>query len=292
MKISAVIPVYNRAEMVRRAIESVLNQTILPMEIIVVNDGSTDDTPTILNQYANRIQIINQENNGVSSARNTGIKAASGEWVAFLDSDDEWLPDRIENGLKFHEQNPQYRIFQSEEIWIRRGKRVNKKKIHQKYGGRIFKQCLPLCIVSPSAVLIETSLFNEMGYFDEKMTVCEDYDLWLRIAKKFEIGLNPVLGVIKYGGHPGQLSAKYWGMDHFRVRALEKQAGDSSLPPNYRQWVLEEILVKLEILINGYRKRKKDYTDLQKKYDFYSMELRLNRKFEDSDASEQLNQSF
>jgi len=249
MQISVVIPVYNREHLIQRAIDSVLNQTEKPFEIIVVNDGSTDKTKDSLKKYQNRIQIIEQKNQGVSAARNAGIRSANGDWVAFLDSDDEWLPEKIGKAIEFHHKFLKYRIFQTDEIWIRNGKRVNPKHKHEKFGGWIFKQSLPLCIVSPSAVVIEKDLLSDVGYFDENLPVCEDYDLWLRISRNYQIGLDEYKGIYKYGGHSDQLSRKYWGMDYYRILAMEKHLKDLSLPEKQRQWVLNEVVNKLNILI-------------------------------------------
>jgi GT2 family glycosyltransferase len=269
MKISAVIPVYNRKQFIRRAVDSVLKQTTPVWEIIVVDDGSTDGTPKILKSYGDCIKVIRQDNMGVSAARNAGIKASGGDWIGLLDSDDEWLPDKITKAKIFHESNPQIKIFQTEEIWIRNGRRVNPKQKHQKHGGWILKQSLPLCIVSPSAAVIERKLFEEIGLFDESFPVCEDYDLWLRAARYYPIGLDREAGIIKYGGHDDQLSRKYWGMDHFRIMAMEKHLKDPKLPDRERRWVLEEIVNKFKILINGARKRGKDVSEQKEKLNKY-----------------------
>ena len=274
MKISVIIPVYNRAQMVKRAIQSVLDQTLPAHEIIVVNDGSSDETGQVLQTFEPLIKIINQPHRGVSAARNAGIRLASGDWIALLDSDDVWLPQKLAMAHEFHRNHPQYLIFQTEEIWIRHGKRVNPKKKHRKYGGWIFKPSLPLCIVSPSAVVIHKSLFENVGLFDESFPVCEDYDLWLRVALHFPIGLDQRPGIIKYGGHEDQLSRKYWGMDYYRMLAIEKQLKRDDLPVDLRLAALEEVLKKLTILINGYRKRGKPDLALEKKRNFYLEQLK------------------
>jgi glycosyltransferase involved in cell wall biosynthesis len=273
MKISAVIPVYNRKQFIRRAVDSVLKQTNPVWEIIVVDDGSNDGTSKILKSYGDCIKVIRQDNMGVSAARNAGIKVSGGDWIGLLDSDDEWLPDKIAKAKTFHESNPQIKIFQTEEIWIRNGRRVNPKQKHQKHDGWIFKQSLSLCIVSPSAAVIEKKLFDEIGLFDESFPVCEDYDLWLRAARYYPIGLDREAGIIKYGGHDDQLSRKYWGMDHYRIMAMEKHLNDPKLPDRERRWVLEEIVNKLKILINGARKRGKDVSEQKEKLNKYRKSL-------------------
>lgn len=271
--VSVIVPVYNRAKLVTRAIDSVLKQSRPPLEIIVVDDGSTDETPDVLRQYGSKIKIIRQAHRGVSAARNRGIRSARGQWIALLDSDDEWLPKKLAMAEEFHHAHPEYLIFQSEEIWIRKGKRVNPKKKHRKYGGWIFKQSLPLCIVSPSAVIFHRSLLEQVGLFDESFPVCEDYDLWLRVAKKFPVGLDERAGIIKYGGHEDQLSHQYWGMDYFRVLAMEKHIDDAHLASDLKEALLKEILSKLNVLLTGYKKRNKTNPELEEKFRKYQLML-------------------
>ena len=220
--ISVIIPTYNRAHLLPRALDSILSQSCLPNEIIVVDDGSTDDTSVLMPSVYPEIVFIQQSNTGVSCTRNVGIKRASGDWIAFLDSDDEWFPEKLEVQMNALYKNPELKICHTNEIWIRNGTRVNPKKKHEKFGGWIFQKCLPLCCISPSSVIIHKSIFNEVGLFDDSLLVCEDYDLWLRITAR-----NPVLYIEKpllrkYGGHNDQLSRKYWGMDRFRIKSLEK----------------------------------------------------------------------
>lgn len=271
MKFSVIIPVYNRSKLVKRALLSVLNQTEPAAEIIIIDDGSTDETPQTLKKFVGDAQIITQKNSGVSAARNAGLKQAAGEWIAFLDSDDEWLPDKLKMATEFIEKHPQYKIFQSEEIWIRNGKRVNPKDKHQKLGGWIFKESLPLCIVSPSAVVIHRDVFEKVGTFDESLLVCEDYDLWLRIARRFPIGLDPEPGIFKYGGHEDQLSRKYWGMDHYRALAIEKHIKDPTLPDDLHREALKVMRQKLNILITGAEKRGKNASVYRKKLKLYQI---------------------
>lgn len=269
MNISVVIPVYNRGYIINRAVESVLTQSYPAVEIIVVDDGSTDNTQQILKNYKNRIKVITQENKGVSSARNAGIKMASADWIALLDSDDEWLSHKLANHVEYYRENNILEIFQCEELWVRNGVRVNPKNKHRKYGGTIFKQCLPLCIVSPSAVIFKKSLWQEMNGFDESFSVCEDYDLWLRIAAKYPIGLDARPGIIKYGGHKDQLSRAYPVIDEFRIKALEKQINENSLPDKLKMLAVMEAIRKTKIIIKGAEKRSRDTLQWQKKLLLY-----------------------
>jgi len=274
MNISVVIPTYNRGYIISRAIDSVLKQTYLPNEIIVVDDGSTDNTNEILKSYRSRINCIWQKNSGVSASRNTGIEKASGQWIALLDSDDEWLPEKLENNSKFSVQNKELHIFQSEELWIRKGVRVNPKKKHKKYGGYIFEKCLPLCIISPSAVIFKKSLWQEMNGFDEAFPVCEDYDLWLRIASRYPVGLDSKPGILKYGGHDDQLSGSFEVIDEYRVKALEKQLQNAELNKEQILQVILEAIKKTRIIINGAEKRINDTFLWKKKLQQFEKEYK------------------
>ena len=249
-KISVILPTYNREASLGRAIESVLNQTYRNFELIVIDDGSTDDTSRIIRKHKKRIRYYSQLHSGVSSARNLGLEKSEGTWVAFLDSDDYWLPQKLARQMECLAKNPQWLVMQTDEKWIRRGVVVNPMKKHRKYSGWIFPQCLPLCIVSPSAVIVHQKVFNDVGVFDASLPVCEDYDLWLRIALKYEIGLLPEKLIVKTGGHADQLSRKYWGMDRYRVLALEKIL-QADLTPQQTELVLDEIIKKLTILSAG-----------------------------------------
>ena len=274
MKISVVIPVYNREILVKRAIDSVLNQSRPADEIIIVNDGSTDKTADVLKEYGSQIRVIHEENNGVSAARNRGIDEAEGYWIALLDSDDEWLPEKLSVQETWLINNPEYRICQTGEIWIRNGKRVNPMDKHQKFHGDIFIPSLRLCLVSPSAVMFEKSLFLETGGFDESLTVCEDYDLWLRISMNYPVGLIPVTGIRKYGGHPDQLSRSEWGMDRYRIKALEKLLEQHPhMPVDKREHVLKELIYKLKIVYKGSLKRKTDSNTWKNKLEKYNFVL-------------------
>ncbi len=222
MTVSLIIPTYNRCVSLKRALDSVQQQSILVDEIIVVDDGSTDATEAMLNTYFPSITYIKQDNKGVSATRNVGICQAKGEWIAFLDSDDTWLSHKLEAQLSALQQAPSLKICHTEEIWIRHGIRVNAMNKHQKTGGWIFKQCLPLCAMSPSSILIHRNVFNTIGLFDENLPACEDYDLWLRISAQYPVLFLEQPLIYKYGGHQDQLSHKYWGMDRFRIQALDK----------------------------------------------------------------------
>ncbi len=252
--ISVVIPTYNRCWILKEAIDSVLAQTYTDYEIIVVNDGSTDDTVNLLKQYDNNIIVIHQENRGVSAARNLGIASAKGGYVAFLDSDDLWLPDKLACQMAFFQLHPEAMICQTDELWIRKGVRVNPKNRHKKPSGMIFEPSLRLCLVSPSAVMIRKDLFDDIGWFNEAFPACEDYDLWLRISLKYPIYLidNPL--VVKRGGHDDQLSRNPQ-LDRYRIQSIVQILETHPLTPAYRQAAIAVLKEKCRIYANGCIKR-------------------------------------
>jgi glycosyltransferase involved in cell wall biosynthesis len=252
--ISVIIPTYNRWPMLREAVDSVLAQTYRNFELIVVDDGSTDGSAARLARITEPIRVISQNHRGVAAARNAGARAAQGRYLAFLDSDDLWRPQKLAAQLAFMSTRPDIAVCQTEEIWVRNGRRVNPKARHKKPSGDIFYRSLELCLVSPSAVMISRALFDEMGGFDEALPVCEDYDLWLRIAVDHSVALLPEPLVVKRGGHADQLSRSLWGMDRFRIIALQKLLR-SGLTGARRQWALDAMRHKAAILAAGARKR-------------------------------------
>ena len=256
-KVSVVIPTYNRGRVVGEAIDSVLSQRYDDFELIVVDDGSTDGTEELLASYLSRLTYIYQEHRGVSAARNHGIVSARGEYLSFLDSDDLWLRDKLSTQMRFMEFHPECRICYTDEIWIRKGVRVNPMKKHRKYSGMIFEQCLPLCIVSPSSVLIARTLLEEIGAFDESLEACEDYDLWLRIAARYPIHFIEKPLIVKRGGHEDQLSKKLNSQDRFRIKALTKLLADDYVSPRQRELAWRELARKCAIYGKGCIKRGK-----------------------------------
>ncbi len=252
--ISVIIPSYNRAHLLNRALDSVLAQSRTADEIILIDDGSTDETAKLMQANYPQVRYLHQKNSGVSAARNRGIQAAKGEWIALLDSDDEWLPDKLAIQMQSLKQAPEHKLIHSDEIWIRNGVRVNQMKKHAKKGGWIYPNCLPLCAISPSASLIHRSLFDELGLFDETLPACEDYDLWLRITTRYPVLYCEEALIKKYGGHEDQLSAKHWGMDRFRIRALQKSLAQTVLKDEDRAAAEKMLMRKLHILLKGARK--------------------------------------
>ncbi len=257
MKISVIIPTFNRINALQQALDSVMMQTYQPMEVIVVDDGSTDNTKSKLHNNYPNIKYHYQKNQGVSSARNTGLKIASGDWIALLDSDDQWLPEKLEKQQQALCDQTGLKICHTEEIWIRNGVRVNPMKKHVKKGGNIFQHCLPLCAISPSSVIIHRSVFEDVGNFDETYPACEDYEMWLRITAKYPVLFIQEPLIKKYGGHQDQLSKKFWGMDRFRIRALEKILCQNTLSRENHQAACKILVKKAKIYLAGAKKRGK-----------------------------------
>lgn len=255
--VSVIIPTYNRSRILEEAVHSVLSQDFTDFELIVVDDGSTDNTGDILKEHQKNLMVIRQNNRGVSAARNKGIAAASGSLIAFLDSDDLWLPKKLSGQVEFFNSNPEALICQTEEIWIRNGVRVNPKKKHRKPSGMIFEPSLSLCLVSPSAVMIRRSLFDDVGLFDENLPACEDYDLWLRISCKYPIFLMDTPLIIKRGGHEDQLS-KAPGLDKFRIQSLKKIIQGGLFSEDQHRAAIKMLRKKCAVYAGGCLKRGRD----------------------------------
>ncbi len=251
MRISVIIPTYNRAEMVVQAVESVLTQTLVPQEVIVIDDGSTDDTLEKLAIFQNDIRVFHQEQRGVSAARNLGIRRASGEWLAFLDSDDLWKPKKLERQSE-ELKKTSYFVCYTDEEWRKNGRWKNQKKIHRKFGGRIYQYCLPLCIISPSSVLLHKSVVDQIGVFDESLPACEDYDYWLRICRCFTVLYIPERLIVKQAGEWEQLSEQH-SLDRYRILALQKILAYDLAKKDYEKTV-KELYKKCHIYAAGCEK--------------------------------------
>lgn len=249
--VSVIIPAYNRLHTLKTAVSSVLQQTHPAMEIIVVDDGSSDDTARWLKQQTHPVRSISQENHGVSHARNRGIEAAKGTWIALLDSDDHWHRDKLFKQIQLLNCTADARFCHCNELWFRNGKRINQKLKHRKRGGYIFEHCLPLCVISPSASVIHKDVFSTHGVFDESLPACEDYDLWLRITSKENVAFIDEPLLIKTGGHADQLSQKYPIMDMFRLQSLNKLLHSRSLNSLQYSQTRQMFMKKLKIVHKG-----------------------------------------
>ena len=285
-EVSVIIPTYNREKFISECVQSVLAQTLPAREIIIVDDGSTDATYNILrdlgfNSLSTKKTVLRyffQQNRGVSSARNLGIKEARSEYIALLDSDDLWLKSKLDRQVsEFQNDTQSSRLCHTDEIWIRNGVRVNQHKKHKKHGGNVFQSCLKLCCISPSSAMMHRSVFEDFGFFDEDLPACEDYDFWLRYSAKEDVNFIDEPLIIKKGGHSDQLSGAHWGMDRFRIYSIEKILKEPDLKLVHKTEAIQELILKLEILINGSQKRQKfAYAEnmLQKKQHWEALLMR------------------
>jgi glycosyltransferase involved in cell wall biosynthesis len=257
INVSVIIPTYNRVKFLPACINSVLKQSIPVEEIIVVDNNSSDGTVNYIRDKFKMVRVLIERNKGVSFARNLGILNSKNNWVAFLDSDDEWMPDKIQKQIELIKRlNYKVNFIHTNEKWVRNNIILNQKKKHAKKGGYIFQDCLDICKISPSSTLIKKSLFDQYGLFNTKFKVCEDYELWLRFTSKIEIGyINEVL-IKKNGGHNDQLSKKYWGIDRYRIKALEKLIVTNNLTIEYKVMAVKKLIEKINILILGAINRK------------------------------------
>lgn len=264
MKITAIIPTYNRADFLKKTINSIINQTYKIDEVLIIDDGSTDNTNEVLKKFGNSIKIIKTTNVGVSAARNTGIKNAKNDWLAFLDSDDHWLEDKIQKQINLHVENKDVLFSHTGERWIRDGKVIKYPKKLAKPSGECFLENLPTCKIAASSVVVHKCIFEDIGLFDEDLSVCEDYDMWLKISHKYKIGLIEEEGIIKQAGHE-QLSQTIFAIDRYHIYSLKK-----FLNSEYQEEVKNEIMKKCKVLIKGALKH-----DNKEIFNEYSKILRL-----------------
>ncbi|HMO16641.1 MAG TPA: glycosyltransferase family A protein [Oligoflexia bacterium] len=266
---SVIIPTYNREQITERALQSVFKQTAQPSQIILVNDGSTEPYNNIINISKQRgVDYFKTKHSGVSAARNSGLRKASGEWICFLDSDDEWLPEKLEKQLEYISNNRGALFVQSLEKWIKGDKEVSIPKHLIPASGPAFARSLDLCCISASTCMIHHSLVDKVGFFDERLLVCEDYDYWLRALTFTDIHLIGIPLSIKYNSTANQLSDSEIAIDRFRVFSLLKYLSIENFPENNKKLALSKLIEKLDILITGARKR-----GLERDYLLYEMLL-------------------
>jgi glycosyltransferase involved in cell wall biosynthesis len=259
--ISVIIPTHDRAHVLGRAVRSVLCQTYSDMEIIIVDDASSDGTEglDVLSRHSpTPLRYVRLDAHcGVATVRNRGVALSQGQWLAFLDSDDEWRPGKLARQVRWHEENPTYLISQTKEIWVRNGCRVNSPRTHEKKQGYIFEQSLRRCMITPSSVMMRKSLFDQVNGFNEALPACEDYDLWLKITRAFPVGLIDEFLLTRYGGHRDQLSATVMGLDRFRIRSIIDLLNSRTLSHEQETLSRRELVRKSIIVAQGFRKRGK-----------------------------------
>ena len=254
-----IIPTYNRAKFLKIAISSVISQSFKDWELLIIDDGSTDDTSKLVGAAGLRplLKYLHQPHQGVTAARNRGIKESKGEFICFLDSDDRFRQDKLEITYQYIQKHPQYKVFHSEEVWYRNGALLPQKIYHKKPSGDVFKEAVKLCCLSISTSAINREIFKQIGTFDENLPACEDYDFWLRVAAKFSILLIPQHLTIKEGGQSDQQSKKYPAMDKFRIYALKKILEQRKLTKEKYEIAYAELQNKCDIYIKGAAKRNK-----------------------------------
>ena len=255
--VAVVIPTYNRLDFLQRAVASVRTQDWSYLEIIAVDDASTDGTADWLGAVAGIKVSTHTTNQGVSAARNTGIAAADAEWIAFLDSDDLWEPHKLRRQFEQLTIDKDCLVSHTAENWIRNGKPV---AVSIKLGvraGWVYPSCLPLCAISPSSVVMHRQVFDAVGLFDTALPACEDYDMWLRVCARYPVSFVDEALVIKHGGHADQLSRQHWGMDRFRIQALTQALRSGVLSEEYYSLTHAMLEEKIRVYCIGARKRGK-----------------------------------
>ncbi len=250
--ITVIIPTFNRDALLPQAVESVLTQTFPAAEIIVIDDGSTDDTARVIEKIAASSAIpviyLQQKNRGPAAARNLGVLQAGSDIIAFLDSDDSWHKKKLEIQFQALQECPEHLISHTGEKWYRRGKHLNQREKHLPKNGDIFEQCLALCAVGMSTVMVRKKLFDKYGLFNESLRCCEDYEMWLRVsqAEKFLLVARPL--TVKNGGRSDQVSQQFRvGMDRFRIQALGQMLTNEMLSRQQFRAVYEMFITKCEI---------------------------------------------
>jgi len=260
---SIIIPTFNRSKMLKIAIDSVLQQSFKDFELIIIDDGSTDNTKELIKNFAKRyplnaIRYFHQKNQGVAIARNKGIKKSLGKYIVFLDSDDRLCAHKLEITHEYIKKFKKIKIFHTDEIWYRNGKLLSQKKYQAKPEGWAFEESLKTCCIAMSTVCIKKELFKTIGFFDKKLMVCEDYDLWLRITANFQVKLIPKALTIKQGGHTDQLSKKFKSMDTFRIYAIEKILKNTKIKKEQKMIAFNELKIKCNIYVKGTIKRQNE----------------------------------
>jgi len=243
-KVSVIIPLYNQKQYVGEAIGSILNQTYPNIEIIVVNDGSTDNPFSVLEKYKKNIILINQENKGLAAVRNTGLKNCSGEYIQFLDADDEWLPEKLEKQLiKFQNSSERVSVIYNGFFYVseKSGKIVS--EIMPTLRGNVYTNLLESCILGSPTPLIKKRCFRKSGFFDETLPSRQDWDMWIRLSKYYNFDFVPDI-LAKHYVHGSQVSVDLNAKIVAREKLIEKYWVDLSQYPQ----TLSVLLYRLGVL--------------------------------------------
>ena len=258
--VTIIIPTYNRMSYLQSTIDSILGQNYTQFRIIVVDDGSNDGTADFVRGLRDpeKVEYIRFSHSGLpGKVRNTGARIAKGEYLAFLDSDDLWKPEKLARQVAFFEEHPDILICHTREIWQRGERIVSQAGQRHKRSGDIFIDALKKCIIGPSTVMMRRELFEEFGGFREDLEIAEDYELWLRITAKYPVGYIDEPLVIKRGGHLDQLSEKYGQIEIFRIKALLLNLEAGTFRGDQRDLAARELARKCRVYANGCEKRGK-----------------------------------
>ncbi|MCK4305695.1 MAG: glycosyltransferase family 2 protein [Candidatus Eisenbacteria sp.] len=285
-RVTVIVPTHNKKEPVAEALRSVLSQTFRDFEIVVSDDGSTDGTPLhllrMLGAQPDALEILSRmsptsikpfshafsqngvtvqyhygSNRGLSAARNRGIRSARGDYIAFIEAEDEWQREHLEVQMAFLESHPDARLCRVAERYVKDGK-PRKNRNTSTASGWIFEAALEASPMSTSALLAHRSCFASCGAFDENLPACDEYDLWLRFAARYPIYYIPDGPIVTRKSARGDGSSRTWSWDRFRVYALEKAFQSGHLSPNQRFMVAQEIVRKCERLVQGFRRQRSD----------------------------------
>lgn len=259
--VSVIIPTFNRAASLSRAVDSVLAQSFRDFELIVVDDGSLDDTIRLLSPLAGELKLLRLEHRGMPGrARNAGAAAARGSYLAFLDSDDLWLPEKLTRQMPLVLAGA--RVCHTRELWLRGGREVSQKGQRHRRQGDLFGDALVKCVIGPSTAVVEKSLFDSAGGFREDLAVAEDYELWLRLCFAWPVAyLDEALTVkrarMEEAGEEPNLSEKYGHIEFFRIQALKDLVARGAFvsQPEKEALARVELARKLRIYAAGCRKR-------------------------------------
>jgi glycosyltransferase involved in cell wall biosynthesis len=258
--LTIIIPTYNRLSFLNSAINSVFCQTYRQFQLIVADDGSIDGTKDYVQNLNNleNLRYLRLPHCGMpGKVRNAGARLAVGRYLAFLDSDDLWKPEKLARQIAFFEEHPDMMICHTREIWQRGEKIVSQAGQKHRRSGYIFADALKKCIIGPSTVLMRRELFEEFGGFREDLEIVEDYELWLRVTARYPVGYIDEPLVIKRGGHADQLSEKYGQIEIFRIKALLVNLEAGIFAGEQRELAARELVRKCRIYAQGCEKRGK-----------------------------------
>lgn len=250
--VSIVIPTYNRSELLRKAVESLQAQTYQSIEIIIVDDCSSDDTEeTVKNMKDKRIRYIKHERNkGGSEARNTGIKQANGRFVGFLDSDDQWLPEKLEKQLSVFKQNPFAGVVYTGVNVVKGGEVIE--TVTPQHKGNLLKMLLERnCLNTTSSILVKKELLDEVGGFDGALPSCQDWDLYLRLARisNFDFVKDPLVLFFEHDGERITTNKRASAQGHMQIFQKYKELARKQDARTFQQFIsyISKIIIKIGI---------------------------------------------